>query len=84
MAVEKSTSATARRIHNEVKSAEVALRSAIDSLKNAQDFINAEEDFPRDHTAALENLAGMLKIARQTISRETDMWLDRVEGRKGL
>lgn len=84
MAAEKSTSASARRIHNEVKSAEVAIRSAIDSIKSAQDFINAEEDFPRDHTAALDNLTGMLKIARQIISRETDMWLDRVEGRKGL
>lgn len=84
MASEKSTSATARRIHNEVKSAEAALKAAIDSLKNAQDLINAEEDFPRDHTAVLENLTGMLKVAKRAVSPEVNMWLDRVEGRKGL
>lgn len=84
MAFEKSTSATARGIHNEVKSAEAALKIAVESLQSAIELINAEEDFPRDHTANLENLIGMLKIAKRTVAAETNMWRDRVEGRKGL
>ena len=84
MAVEKSTSASARRIHNEVKSAEIAIRSAAESLQNAVSLINAEEDFPRDHTATLENLIGMLKLANRVVAPETNLWLDRIEGRKGL
>lgn len=84
MASEKSTSASARKIHNEVKSAEVALKSAIDSLQTAITLINAEEEHPRDHIATLENLTGMLKVAKRAVSPETDLWLNRIDGRKGL